>query len=36
LRGNRPRKLKYYNAEVHRAAFALPEFLKTPPARRRH
>lgn len=36
LRGNRPRKLKYYNAEVHRAAFALPEFLKTPTARRRH
>ena len=29
-------KLKYYNGEVHRAAFALPEFLKRIPARRRH
>jgi len=28
LRGNVPRNLKYYNADVHRAAFALPEFLK--------
>ncbi|MBP1766891.1 MAG: spermidine synthase [Candidatus Aminicenantes bacterium] len=31
-----PGKLKYYNGEVHRAAFALPEFLKRTPARRRH
>lgn len=28
LRRNVPRNLKYYNADVHRAAFALPEFLK--------
>ena len=35
LRRDVPAKLKYYNAEVHRAAFALPEFLKETPARRR-
>jgi len=28
LRRNVPRNLKYYHADVHRAAFALPEFLK--------
>jgi len=27
-RKNVPRKLKYYNADVHHGAFALPEFLK--------
>lgn len=30
-----PADLKYYNAEVHRAAFALPEFMKKDAARRR-
>jgi spermidine synthase len=33
--GKVPGKLKYYNADVHRAAFALPEFLKKKPARGR-
>ena len=28
LRKNVPRKLRYYNTDLHRAAFALPEFLK--------
>jgi spermidine synthase len=28
LRKNIPRKLKYYNSDVHRVAFSLPEFLK--------
>ena len=35
LRRDIPRKMKYYNAEVHRAAFALPEFLKETPGRPR-
>jgi spermidine synthase len=30
LRKKVPAKLKYYNPDVHRAAFALPEFLKDP------
>jgi len=27
-RGRLPKKLRYYNRDIHRAAFALPEFLK--------
>jgi spermidine synthase len=33
-RRNTPGKLKYFNADIHRAAFALPEFLKKKSARR--
>jgi spermidine synthase len=32
-RKNVPRKLRYYNSDVHRASFALPEFLKERPLR---
>jgi spermidine synthase len=32
-RRNFPRKLRYYNSDVHRGAFALPEFLKERPRR---
>jgi spermidine synthase len=33
LRKHVPRKLRYYNTDAHRAAFALPEFLKDRPRR---
>ena len=33
LRRDVPRKLRYYNTDIHRSAFALPEFLKDRPLR---
>jgi spermidine synthase len=35
LRRDVPGKMKFYNADVHRAAYALPEFLKETPGRPR-